>query len=276
LNNSADLKTKGKPRWHQYAHRSDSRWSYVLSRSDSGRDWIKFEISRYRGFGFGLDVGKEETQLGFYFYAFGRWVSLGLNHLPLPKWLTGVRETTRWNGEPCEPWYSPRELNLGLSVQPSYETLPELFICLNLLSKISGDAYANAGEFRGPSIYLHPFDWLLGRIDYAIETLQSTSTSIEIDSKVYPVTVEIERATWTRKRYWKRLQILRADVTLPENHDGIPTGKHKFGAPSHTQAWSFCLAEDGDAIAEPVAMAVAKVKDSVMEDREKYGYYRRD
>lgn len=106
-------------------------------------------------------------------------------------------------------------------------------------------------------------DLILGKADYWREAIETREVFIPMPEGSYPATVTMEYANWKRPRWFKKT-IISADVKLP---NAIPyEGKGE-------NSWD--CGEDGlygmSCSARNVEEAIAKVVESAMRSRRKYG-----
>lgn len=111
---------------------------------------------------------------------------------------------------------------------------------------------------------VHFDDVLLGRAKYSTEVVEVREVLIPMPEGSYPAIVNMELARWKRPR-WFATEILRANVEIPNG--GIPhEGK---GENSWDIGEDACLALS--CVARNVEDATAKVVESVLRDRHRYG-----
>jgi hypothetical protein len=131
------------------------------------------------------------------------------------------------------------------------------------------DVWQNDVEWRSGTPrwrhgHFNPADWLLGRPVYAKRVLKTEQAEVPMPEGCYPATVELREDTWKRPRWpWPR-RLLRADIAVEK---GVPhPGKGE-------NAWD--CGEDATydltTPAQTVEEAVAKLVQSVLRDRRRYG-----
>jgi hypothetical protein len=105
-------------------------------------------------------------------------------------------------------------------------------------------------------------DAVLGRTRYSCETLSEHKVSIPMPEGPYPATLRLEKATWTRPR-WFRQVIFRAsvDMAIPIPHEG--KGENSWDCGKDALHGMTCPAKT-------VEDAVAEVVRSVLRSRRRY------
>lgn len=116
---------------------------------------------------------------------------------------------------------------------------------------------------RDHQLVLRISEWVLGRATYRCEPLGSVETFIPMREGCYPATIVMERATWTRKR-WFTKTLVRAKVDVPKGIPFMGKGENSWDQGDDGLFGMTCPAKNVNA-------AIAKVVESVLESRRRHG-----
>lgn len=109
-----------------------------------------------------------------------------------------------------------------------------------------------------------PMDFFFGRTDYSTRDLSTTETVVPMPERAYPCTVRLFESTWQRPRWPWPQRLVRADVDVP---GGIPhpgKGENSWDCGEDATYSMTCPATT-------VEQAVARMVESVLKDRRRYG-----
>lgn len=218
--------------------------------------------------GISFTWGGEEAQIGVSLFAFGVGALVRLNHLPIPESWTGIKTKSTYRGSRTGFFYMPKCRSIGLRFWgwekggSLHTEQPELNFNFWTTEQFDPD-------FKGFSVGL-PLLGIFGKTQYNSHPFRKDlKVILPMPEGDYEVDVEISLDVWKRPRLPGEFALFRFNI---QNEIGIPTGQVKHGVERKQTYMSGPFQEDGGLPEKPIEAAIARYKQSILDDREKYGY----